>query len=248
MYIIFLDESGQPGGFDNTTNSLVKNTSKYFILAGFMINADEILNIEMTLRDVKLKYGLNPYHEVKWNTKYKEIGLEYSEIMEMKKETMQIANKYKNSVVGIIMDKEYCYKNKGFIKNHNDLYALALHLLMERCCMQITDENGRNTAIPAMIFADSRKNDSNNKLDAELQISYLRAKNMGTHFVKFPNFCDSLIFVDSDYSAGIQIADFCAGAMYRKYESNDEIFFEILKPSIRTHKGNIDGAGIKVYK
>ena len=163
MYIIFLDESGQPGGFDNKTNSLVENTSKYFILAGFMINADEILNIEMALRDVKLKYGLNPYHEVKWNTRYKDIGLEYSQIMEMKKEIMQIVNKYKNSVVGIIMDKEYCYKNKEFVKTHNDLYALALHLLMERCCMQITD-------------------------------------------------------------------------------------FKILKPSIRTHKGNINGAGIKLYK
>ena len=28
MYIIFLDESGQPGGFDKENNKLVKNTSK----------------------------------------------------------------------------------------------------------------------------------------------------------------------------------------------------------------------------
>ena len=146
------------------------------------------------------------------------------------------------------MDKECCYKNKQFIQTHNDLYAVALHLLMERCCMQITDEKGRNTTIPAMLFADSRKNDSNNKLDIELQNAYLRAKNMGTYFVKFPNFCDTLIFVDSDYSAGIQIADFCAGAIYRKYEKEDDTFFNILKPSIRTHKGEIIGAGIKLYK
>ena len=65
MYIIFLDESGQPGGFDKENNKLVKNTSKYFVLAGFMINADEILQIECRMRDIKLKYGLNPYHEVK---------------------------------------------------------------------------------------------------------------------------------------------------------------------------------------
>lgn len=71
---------------------------------------------------------------------------------------------------------------------------------------------------------------------------------MGTYFVKFPNFCDALIFVDSDYSAGIQVADFCAGAIYRKYEKEDDIFFNILKPAIRTHKGNINGAGIKLYK
>ncbi len=248
MYIIFLDESGQPGGFDKKINKLVQNTSKYFVLAGFMINAEKILDIEVELKDIKLKYGLNPYHEIKWNTKYKELDLEYNEIMNIKKEIMKIVTKYKNSVIGIIMDKEYCYKTKEFIQTHNDLYALALHLLMERCCMQITDKHGRKTVIPAMAFADSRKNNNNNKLDIELQTAYLRAKNMGTYFVKFPNFCDSLIFVDSDYSAGIQLADFCAGAIYRKYERNDDTFFEIMKPAIRKHSGKIEGAGIKLYK
>ncbi len=247
MYIIFLDESGQPGGFDKENNKLVKNTSKYFVLAGFMINADDILKIEGRMKDIKLKYGLNPYHEIKWNTKYKEIGIDFEGIMNMKKEIIRIVNNYKNSVVGIVMDKEYCYKNKKFIQNHNDLYAIALHLLMERCCMQITDEKGRSTNIPAMMFADSRKNNNNNKLDAELQNSYLRAKNMGTHFVKFPNFCDTLIFADSDYSAGIQVADFCAGAIYRKYENEDSTFFDILKPSIRKYRKKILGAGIKLY-
>lgn len=237
---------GQPGGFNEEKNELVKNTSKYFILFGFMINADKILHIERTLKDIKIKYGLNPYHEIKWNTKYKEIAMEYSQIMNMKKEVMEIVKDYKNSIVGIIMDKEYCYKNKEFIKDHNDLYALALHLLMERFCMQIT--KSKNTKVPVMLFADSRGNDKNNRLDKNLQISYLRAKNMGTHFVKFPNFCDSLIFVDSDYSAGVQIADFCAGAIFRKYENKDDTFFEILKPSIRKHKNSIEGAGIKLYK
>ena len=248
MYIVFIDESGQPGGFDNEKKKLVKNTSKYFILSGFIIDADKLLQIETKMKDIKLKYGLNPYHEVKWNTKYKDFGLDYDKIMTMKKEIMGIVKKYKNSVIGIIMDKKYCYQNKDFIKNHNDLYAVALHLLMERCCMQITTEKGRNTTIPAIIFADSRKNDCNNKLDKELQTAYLRAKNMGTHFVKFPNFCDALIFVDSDYSACIQVADFCAGAIFRKYEKEDNTFFNILKSSIRKYRGKIEGAGIKLYK
>lgn len=71
MYIVFIDESGQPGGFDKENNKLVENTSKYFILSGFMIDAEEILHIEEKMRDIKLKYGLNPYHEVKWNTRYR---------------------------------------------------------------------------------------------------------------------------------------------------------------------------------
>ena len=36
MYIVFIDESGQPGGYDREKHELVKNTSKYFILSGFI--------------------------------------------------------------------------------------------------------------------------------------------------------------------------------------------------------------------
>ena len=220
MYIIFLDESGQPGGFDNESNKLLKNTSKYFVLAGFMINADDILKIEKHMRDIKIKYGLNPLHEIKWHTTYSKLKLFFEQYKNMKLEIIKEISKYKNSVIGIVMDKENCYKNRmEYIKNHNDLYATALHLLMERASMQITNKFGkRDNLIPAMLIADSRKNDNNNKLDKELQIAYLRAKNMGTHFIKFPNFCESIVFVDSDYYSGVQFADFCAGAIYKKFE------------------------------
>lgn len=36
MYIVFIDESGQPGGYDREKHELVKNTSKYFILSGLI--------------------------------------------------------------------------------------------------------------------------------------------------------------------------------------------------------------------
>ena len=114
--------------------------------------------------------------------------------------------------------------------------------------MQITNKfRKRNDLIPAMLIADSRKNDNNNKLDKELQIAYLRAKNMGTHFIKFPNFCESIVFVDSDYYSGVQFADFCAGAIYKKYENHNDDFFEELKSAIRKHNNSINGAGIKLY-
>ena len=249
MYIIFLDESGQPGGFDKENKKLVKNTSKYFVLAGFMINADDILKIEKRMRDIKIKYGLNPLHEIKWHTTYSKLKLSFEQYKNMKTEIVREISKYKNSVIGIIMDKENCYKNKSeYIKNHNDLYATALHLLMERASMQITNKfRKRNDLIPAMLIADSRKNDNNNKLDKELQIAYLRAKNMGTHFIKFPNFCESIVFVDSDYYSGVQFADFCAGAIYKKFEDDSSDFFEELKPAIRKHHNSINGAGIKLY-
>ena len=249
MYIIFLDESGQPGGFDKDNNKLVKNTSKYFVLAGFMINADDIKKKKKRMRDIKIKYGLNPLHEIKWHTTYSKLKLSFVQYKNMKLEIIKEISKYKNSVIGIVMDKENCYKNKSeYIKNHNDLYATALHLLMERCSMHITNKiRKKENVIPVMLIADSRKNDNNNKLDKELQIAYLRAKNMGTHFIKFPNFCESIVFVDSDYYSGVQFADFCAGVIYKKYENGNNEFFEELKPAIRKHHNSINGAGIKLY-
>ena len=113
--------------------------------------------------------------------------------------------------------------------------------------MEVTDRHGRDTNIPVILFTDSRKNDNNNRLDKELQKSYRRAKQIGTKYMGFPNFSESLVFVDSQYSSGVQLADFCAGAIFKKFENNNEDFLNILNPAIRNHNGRIDGVGIKEF-
>lgn len=249
MYIVFIDESGQPGGYNCEKNCLTDDSSSFFTLSGFMIDANEILNIEAKIKDIKIKYGLNESTELKWSCSYSKLNLSLAQYKDMKIDIIKMLSEYKSSVIGIVMDKENCYKNKKDINDHNDLYAFALNLLMERVCMEISDRHGRNSMIPALMFTDSRKNDNNNKLDKELQIAYLRARSLGTHYIKFPNFCESLVFLDSAYSAGIQCADFCAGAIHKKFESNEDTFFDLLLPAIRCNKSNnINGYGIKLYK
>ena len=249
MYFVFIDESGQPGGWNEENKSLTKNSSKYFTLSGFMINADDILQIESKFKDIKIKYGIKDSTEVKWSSSYSKLGLNFEQYINMNTDIIKMISEYKNSVIGIVMDKESCYKNKKEINNHNDLYAFTLNLLMERVCMEISDRDGRNATTPALMFSDSRKNDNNNKLDKELQISYLRARNLGTYFLKFTNFCESLVFIDSSYSSGIQCADFCAGAIHKYFEANDDTFFKLLLPAVRKNKeNNIFGYGIKLYK
>lgn len=239
---------GQPGGYDNEKRELVKNTSKFFTLAGFMIDADNLLNIERKLKGIKLKYGLSIIHEIKWHTNYSKYGLNFEQYDKMRTEITKLISNYKGSVIGIVMDKESCYKNKEYINTPNDLYAVALHLIMERCCMEITRFSRINKAKPVLMIADSRRSVNGNKLDQQLQIAYLRAKNMGTHFMKFPNFVENIIFVDSDNFSGIQLADYCAGIIHKKYEMEDVKFFEKLMPAIVSKKNNIYGPGIKLYK
>lgn len=62
MYIVYIDESGQPGGWNNYKNILTQNSSKYFTLCGFIINADNILDIETKLKDIKIKYRFKGKH------------------------------------------------------------------------------------------------------------------------------------------------------------------------------------------
>lgn len=237
---------GEPGGFDKQNNKLHENTSRYFTLAGFMIDSDKILEIQKDMADNKIKYGLKQYNEVKWHTTYSKLGLNFEQYKNMKLDIINSISKYRKSVIGIVMDKESCYKNKEYINTPNDLYSVALHLLMERSCMETT--KNKETVVSTIMIADSRRNVNNNKLDNELKTAYLRAKNMGTYFVKFPSFCENIVFVDSNDFSGVQIADFCAGAIHKKYEKQDDEFFNALMPAIVSKKGNIYGPGIKIYK
>lgn len=247
MYIIFIDESGQPGGYNSDTNEFNEKSSKYFILSGFMIDGNELINIQQKLNLIKIKYGLNKDIEAKWNSSYKALGMEFETYVKYRKEILELISEHRNSVVGIAMNKEKCYKSNYNIKNHNDLYAFALNLLMERFCMEVTDRNGRDTCVPVILFTDSRKNDRNNNLDKELQIAYRRAKNMGTKYIGFPNFSESLVFIDSKYSSGIQLADFCAGAIFKFFEDGNDTYINMIKTSIRNHNGKINGAGLKEF-
>ena len=76
MYIVFIDESGQPGGF--------------------MIDADNILNIEVGLKDIKIKYGLEPSHEIKWHTTYSNYGLNFEQYEQMRYDIVKLISKNNN--------------------------------------------------------------------------------------------------------------------------------------------------------
>lgn len=106
MYIVFIDESGQPGGYDSNSRKLIEGATKYFILSGFMIDGNDLINIEQKLNQVKIKYGLSKDIEAKWNSSYKALGMTLDKYKKYKIEVCEIIKEYRNSVVGIIMDKE----------------------------------------------------------------------------------------------------------------------------------------------
>lgn len=79
--------------------------------------------------------------------------MNFEQYNKMRIEITKLISCHNNSVIGVVMDKESCYKNKEYIETPNDLYATALHLLMERYSMQTY--NVRKSRNPWM----QRKND-----------------------------------------------------------------------------------------
>jgi hypothetical protein len=61
----------------------------------------------------------------------------------------------------------------------------------------------------------------------------------------YMNLIEGLFLTPSHLSVGIQMADMVAGAIGRRFESNDPFWFDAIKPSFRTRAdGTIDGFGI----
>lgn len=61
----------------------------------------------------------------------------------------------------------------------------------------------------------------------------------------YKNLVESLFFVPSDTSVGIQLADMVAGAVWRKYEKGDDFCYRMLEAALRkSDKGVIEGYGI----
>lgn len=106
MYIVFIDESGQPGGYNEQKQEFNTKSSKYFVLAGFMIDGNELVKIQQRLDLIKLKYGLSKEIEAKWNSSYKALGMELDTYIKYRREILELISEYKNSVVGIAMNKK----------------------------------------------------------------------------------------------------------------------------------------------
>lgn len=71
MYIVFIDESGQPGGYNEENQKLIKGATKYFVSSGFMIDGNELINVQQKLNQIKIKYNLSIDTEAKWNSSFK---------------------------------------------------------------------------------------------------------------------------------------------------------------------------------
>ena len=64
------------------------------------------------------------------------------------------------------------------------------------------------------------------------------------NFSHFDNLIEGLFIAPSHLSVGVQFADLIAGAIFRKFEKDDDKYYNQIKESIRNRNGNVFGYGI----
>lgn len=239
MYFVYIDEAGTPGFKDP------KKIEGYFTLACLIVNGENLLPLENSLSSIKQRFDIHPDEEFKWGSKYSKVGWDYKIFCEFRESMFDLIHTYSEVVVATVMDKKESFK-KGYINNHYELYQNALYYCMERIHMWCND-NGISG--PLVFVIDSRKNNKQSDLDDNLFKAFKRALNTGTYFFNgFPYFSETAFFSISESSAGLQLADYCAGSIYHYLTTGKDEWYLKLRGKIRKDpSGIVNGFGIKHF-
>ncbi len=241
MQILFLDESGAVVP-DN------KKHSKYFTIGGIIIPEDYWHDIYKKFKELKKQYKIDS--EIKWrffspHNKDEDNGLSHLSFEEknaVRSKLYEIISHYKSvKIISIVTDINQAYK-LSYINNKDDLYWYSYKQVIERFQYHLQDlSRETGTTFHGLIIIDNRLSYDDNRL-RHLHYNLLVTNN--ENYSNFGNLVEGLFIAPSHLSIGIQLADVVAGAIYRKYEKNDDVFFEKIKTSIRNKNGIIEGYGI----
>jgi len=178
--------------------------SKYFVIT--FISVTNNLQLERTIREVKSKYGLHSNYEIKGS----------STTARIKNELLQKISKLNIEIYSIVMNKSKVFSR--IRDDKNILYNYVLGLILVPYIINQQDVN---------ILVDRRTVSvrSGFKLD-----DYLEYK------VWYENLADvnmNISHEDSKHNLGIQAVDVISYAIFRKYESGDVSYYDLIRHRIK---------------
>lgn len=240
--MLFVDESGTPPKPD-------ARELAYFVIGGLVIPEDRWSGMREKLLGLKRRSGF--VGEVKWRFFAPN---NHQPENPMREWDQARRNAFRDDVFKIITDAKSCRIVAGIsetptaytlgnVNSQEDLYFRTYKPATERfqyLLQDITKVAGSDTM--GLIVADHRGRDGDERMRAQHE-RLVREK--GQYTSTYSNFIESLFFVPSHMSIGIQLVDMVAGAIWRAQAHNDRTWYDRLRPSFRCdHRGQIDGYGI----
>lgn len=130
-----------------------------------------------------------------------------------------------------------------YVRAQEDLYQYTYKSVSERFQYFLQDM-GRTVGAEqlGLMVADHRGKSQDERLRERHHALIDQAAPM---FSTYANYVETLFLTPSHHSVGIQFADMIAGAISRRFNSNDDRFFSQVEPAFRTSpRGAIEGFGI----
>lgn len=242
MHILFIDESGTPP-------DPAKCRDNYFVVGGLIIPEGVWRRVYDQLHGMKVRRKL--VGELKWRyfaesnneDRNPMKGMPQKGRNEIRSEMYTIIASIKSiRCLACIACIRAAYELPS-VASAEDLYYATYKPVSERFqyhLQEVSKAVGRTEM--GIIVADHR----GPKADNRFRQAHERLIRPDSEYTSnYENLVESLFFLPSHLSVGIQFADIVAGAVWRKYEKNDDTCYRQLESSFRrSPSGVIEGFGI----
>lgn len=241
MYLLFIDESGNPGLH-------TKNVStEPCVIASVAIPDGAWKSIDRQFRDIKSRYRIGG--ELKWRDfaptpQAKLSHLDQSQKTRLRHEVYSLLTSRNAVRIIAVVGTPSVYAAKGVFRASTDgFYRHALKSLSERFQYFLQDQS-RDTAVhhTGLLVCDARERRKDQRL-----VEAMNDLMMGGLYVSsYDNIVEGLFMADSRLSTGVQLADIVGGAIWRKEARGDSTWYDVIEPRIRRNPktGLIAGGGI----
>ncbi|WP_082064526.1 DUF3800 domain-containing protein [Brevundimonas sp. KM4] len=238
----FVDESGTAPRPQDTN-------SRYFVIGGIIIPETSWARMRDGLMGIKIRRQIRG--EIKWryfapqndDARNPMRGMAMDDRNSIREEIYKLmASEVAVRTIACVASREGAYAIES-VKTQADLYHGTFKPVTERFQYHLNDVgkiSGRKEW--GIVVGDHRGANDDKRLRSYHE--QLLHSNSGTTS-NYKNLIEGLFLHPSNLSIGIQLADMVAGAIWRKFERNDDQYYEMLKPSLRKNaQGSEDGYGV----
>jgi len=242
MHLCFVDESGTPA-----KPGAVR--PRFFVIAGVIVPEDRWHRIAGHLQGSKANRGYKG--ELKWRYFAPDNKDANNPMLNWPQEDRNsfrslmfriLTSDRSIKIVAGVCDASLAYELPN-VHEQADIYFRTYKVVTERFQYMLQDlSRASGTKFQGIIICDHRGTGDDKRLREQHQ---RLVESDGSYTSQYPNLVEWLFLAPSHMSVGIQFADMVGGAIWRRFEANDDTWFSVIRPSLRASpSGKIDGFGI----
>lgn len=245
MYLCFVDESGTPPKPGAT------KPRPYFVMAGVIMHEAQWHGIADEFKRLKLRPEFRVFGEVKWrffgpenqDPKNPVRKLDQAARDAFRTQMFEILTRRKSiRIIACVASVASAYR-LGYVNDEDDLYHYTYKPVSERFQYFLQDiSRAVGDQQLGIVVCDHRGKKQDDMLRRQ---HHKMVEGNSDFFSTYDNYIETIFLTPSHLSVGIQFADMVAGAIGRKFNSKDSLFYDQLASAFRASpSGRVDGYGL----